>query len=139
MTACLPVSLLLLSGPPTRDKKKGALALCKQDHQCCQCVCIFPNCVVQFPKSVLMLKWSSISVSIHLYFLTCVWACNCTHKFFFEWPVTWMHMNCTCKDSPQLLLCLLPGGFVYKCKYVWLMSFSGGADKIRSRGLRNWV
>lgn len=63
-------------------QKKGALALCKQDHQCCQCVCIFPNCVVQFPKSVLMLKWSSISVSIHLYFLMCFWACNCTHKVF---------------------------------------------------------
>lgn len=104
-------------------------------------VCVhFPQlCSTISYKIVLMLKWSSISVSIHLYFLTCFWPCNCTHKVFFEWPVTWMHVNCTCKDSPQLLLCLLLGGFVYKCKYVWLMSFSGGADKIRSRGLRNWV
>lgn len=47
-------------------------------------VCVhFPQlCSTISYKIVLMLKWSSISVSIHLYFLTCFWPCNCTHKVF---------------------------------------------------------
>lgn len=47
-------------------------------------VCVhFPQlCSTISYKIVLMLKLLSISVSIHLYFLTCFWSCNCTHKVF---------------------------------------------------------
>lgn len=56
----------LQAGPPV-------LPVCAHFPQLCSTISY---------KIVLMLKWSSISVSIHLYFLTCFWPYNCTHKVF---------------------------------------------------------
>lgn len=56
----------LQAGPPV-------LPVCAHFPQLCSTISY---------KIVLMLKLLSISVSIHLYFLTCFWLCNCTHKVF---------------------------------------------------------
>lgn len=56
----------LQAGPPV-------LPVCAHFPQLCSTISY---------KIVLMLKLLSISVSIHLYFLTCFWPCNCTHKVF---------------------------------------------------------
>lgn len=56
----------LQAGPPV-------LPVCAHFPQLCSTISY---------KIVLMLKLLSISVSIHLYFLTCFWPCNCIHKVF---------------------------------------------------------